>query len=120
MSTRVHPGRLPPSLAAGQPPGLPSFGTRSPLPAPALGVSHLRYRRVPLALADSVLAAASAAAQTYVDPARATIVIVGDASQFLEDLRAIRDNVEVIPSGELDLSSADLRAMAEMAEGEGD
>lgn len=65
-------------------------------------------------------ASASAAARTYVDPARATVVIVGDASQFLEDLQAIRGDVEVIPAGELDLARADLRAMVEMAEGEGE
>ncbi len=51
---------------------------------------------------------ASAAAKTYIDPNRATIVIVGDAEQFIDDLRAIRDNVEVISEGALDLARADL------------
>jgi zinc protease len=65
-------------------------------------------------------AAASLAARTYVDPAKATIVIVGDASQFLDDLRELRGEVEVIPAQELDLASADLRrpVEAEAAEAE--
>lgn len=56
--------------------------------------------------------AASAAAQTYVDPAKATIVIVGDAAQFLDGLQAMRDTIEVIPASQLDLTSADLRKTA--------
>ncbi|GMN03816.1 M16 family metallopeptidase [Erythrobacter sp. MTPC3] len=52
--------------------------------------------------------AASAAARTYVDPAKATLVIVGDASQFLEDLKAVRSEIEVIPADMLDLSTAAL------------
>ena len=57
-------------------------------------------------------AAASAAAKRYVDPDKATIIVVGDAKQFLEGLRAIRPDVEVIPADELDLSREDLRAAA--------
>ena len=45
--------------------------------------------------------AASLAAE--IDPAQASIVIVGRASEFLEALRAQHPNVEVIPIGELDL-----------------
>jgi zinc protease len=56
--------------------------------------------------------AASAAAQKYVDPAKATLVIVGDASQFLDDLRAIRGEIEVIAEDELDLSAPDFRKPA--------
>ncbi|BDI60283.1 M16 family metallopeptidase [Qipengyuania nanhaisediminis] len=56
---------------------------------------------------------ASAAARRYVDPARATVVVVGDASQFLDDLRVIRPDVEVIPADALDLASASLRIDAE-------
>ena len=52
--------------------------------------------------------AASLAAQTYVDPDKATIVIVGDADQFLEDLKLVRENVEVVPASKLDLASARL------------
>lgn len=62
-------------------------------------------------------ATATAVAQTYVDPAKATLVIVGDAAHFLDDLKAVRDNIEVIPADQLDLASADLRKMAETAEG---
>ncbi|KEO87868.1 peptidase M16 [Erythrobacter sp. JL475] len=61
--------------------------------------------------------AATAAAQTYVDPAKATLVIVGDASQFLDDLKAVRDNIEVIPADRLDLASAELLKAVETAEG---
>ena len=57
--------------------------------------------------------AAETAARTYVDPAKATLVIVGDAAQFLEGLAAIRENIEVIPASDLDLSSADLRKASE-------
>ncbi|MEP3423049.1 MAG: pitrilysin family protein [Erythrobacter sp.] len=53
--------------------------------------------------------AATAAAREYVDPDAATIVIVGDASQFLDDLSAVRDNIELIPGDQLDLTSATLR-----------
>ena len=58
-------------------------------------------------------AAANAAARTYVDPAKATLVIVGDAAQFLEAVRAIRPDVEVIAASDLDLAQADLRKTAE-------
>lgn len=50
---------------------------------------------------------ASSAAQDLVDPDKATIVIVGNAAEFVDDLRAIRPDVEVIPAEELDLSAAD-------------
>jgi zinc protease len=50
---------------------------------------------------------ASAAAKDLVDPSKATIVIVGNAAEFIDDLRAIRPDVEVIPAEELDLSAAD-------------
>nr|WP_298895093.1 pitrilysin family protein [uncultured Altererythrobacter sp.] len=62
--------------------------------------------------------AASLAARTYVDPDKATLVIVGDASQFLDDLKVIRPDVEVIPADELDLSSAELRKAAAEEGGE--
>jgi len=54
-------------------------------------------------------AAANKAAVDYVDPAKATIVIVGDAKQFLEGLQAFRTDVEVISAENLDLSSAALK-----------
>lgn len=54
-------------------------------------------------------ASANAAAESYVDPDKATIVIVGNAAEFLEDVRAIRPDVEVISAEALDLSSTGLR-----------
>jgi zinc protease len=53
---------------------------------------------------------ASVAAE--IDPAQASVVVVGRASEFLEALRAQHPNVEVIPIGELDFGSAALRAAA--------
>jgi zinc protease len=50
---------------------------------------------------------ASVAAE--LDPAQASIVIVGDAKAFLEPLRAKHPNLEVIPLTELDLGSPTLR-----------
>jgi zinc protease len=61
-------------------------------------------------------AAANAAAAEFVDPARATIVIVGDASQFLDGIRAFRPDVEVIKADELDLSSSALKQAAAVGE----
>ncbi|MEL1251339.1 M16 family metallopeptidase [Aurantiacibacter gilvus] len=53
---------------------------------------------------DAVTAAqASEAAATYFDPSEVTVVVVGNASAFIEELRALRPNVEVIPASELDL-----------------
>lgn len=57
-------------------------------------------------------AAASAAARAYVDPAKATVVVVGDAAQFLDELRAIRPDLEVIPATDLDLSTHVLSTVA--------
>jgi zinc protease len=54
-------------------------------------------------------AAASAAAASLASSKRATLVIVGDASKFIDKLRAVRPDVEVIPASELDLDSPDLR-----------
>jgi len=51
--------------------------------------------------------AASVAAE--LDPAQASIVIVGDSKAFLEPLRAKHANVEVIPLAELDLGLPTLR-----------
>jgi zinc protease len=53
---------------------------------------------------------ASAAAAKFVSADMATIVVVGNAAEFIDDLRAIRRDVEVIPAAELDLSRGDLGA----------
>ena len=58
-------------------------------------------------LAQVTPESASAAASEFVDPEKATLVIVGNAAEFLDDLRAIRPDVEVIPAEGLDLSAAD-------------
>jgi len=59
---------------------------------------------------DAVTAqAANAAADRYFDPEQTSIVIVGKAAAFIDELRAIRPDVEVITMDELDLSSATLR-----------
>lgn len=57
-------------------------------------------------------AAASAAATANVGAERATVVIVGDAKQFLDKLRAAQPNVEVIPAAALDLDAAKVSAKA--------
>jgi zinc protease len=57
--------------------------------------------------------AASVAAE--IDPASASIIIVGRASEFLEALRTRHPNVEVIPLAELDLASPTLRGAAAAA-----
>lgn len=49
--------------------------------------------------------AASAAAAQYLDPARATLIIVGDADQFLEQIIELRDGVQVISLSDLDIAS---------------
>ena len=53
--------------------------------------------------------AASQAAGRVAASDRATIVIVGDASKFLDKLRAFRPDVEVIKADELDLDVPTLR-----------
>jgi zinc protease len=54
--------------------------------------------------------AASVAAE--VDPAQASLLIIGRASEFLEAVRAQYPTTEVIPIGELDFGSASLRRRA--------
>jgi zinc protease len=53
--------------------------------------------------------AATAAARRYAGADRATLVIVGDAAKFLDALKAVRKDIEVIPIGELDLERPSLR-----------
>jgi zinc protease len=52
--------------------------------------------------------AATAAARRYVSPAQASVVVVGKAADFIDDLRKVRPDVVVIPASQLDLSSATL------------
>lgn len=55
---------------------------------------------------------ARTAARLAVDPARATLIIVGEASAFLPDLKRRFPTVEVIPAAALDLDSPTLRRAA--------
>jgi zinc protease len=48
-------------------------------------------------------------AGTRIDAKGANLIIVGNSKLFLEDLRKLFPNVEVIPASELDLNSASLR-----------
>ncbi len=53
--------------------------------------------------------AVQAAAVALLDPKAASIVVVGDAKQFIEPLRKAYPNVEVIPEAALKLDTATLR-----------
>ena len=50
--------------------------------------------------------AATAAMGRILKPEAVSIVIVGDAAKFVDKLKAIRPNVEVVPAAQLDLASA--------------
>ncbi|KQU61891.1 peptidase M16 [Sphingomonas sp. Leaf339] len=54
-------------------------------------------------------AAVQKAAQALLDPKAASVVVVGDAKQFIAPLKALYPNVEVIPAAALDLNTASLR-----------
>lgn len=53
-------------------------------------------------------AQANAIAARYVSADKATIVVVGNAAEFVDDLRVIRPDLVVVSAAELDLSRADL------------
>lgn len=50
--------------------------------------------------------AATAAMARMLDPKRVSLVVVGDASKFLPELKALRPDAVVIPADQLDLSTA--------------
>ena len=52
--------------------------------------------------------AAAKAAAGYIGGDKATIIVVGKADEFLDDLKAIRPNVEVFEASDIDLSRPDL------------
>jgi zinc protease len=55
---------------------------------------------------DAVTAGqASAAAARYFDPDMISLVVVGNAAAFIDELRSIRPDVEVIPAQGIDLLS---------------
>lgn len=73
------------------------------------GLSADEASRYSARLAQVDADAAHAAAAKYVSADGATLVIVGDASQFLSEVEALRGEVEVIPFDQLDLGAPDLR-----------
>lgn len=80
-------------------------------------LSEYVVNRVPLTTLDSYAkdvtavppAMVKAAAAKYLDPARASIVVVGDAKQFLEPLRKAYPTLEVIAAKDVNLDRAALR-----------
>jgi zinc protease len=76
------------------------------------GLPMSDYARYIPSLQAVTPAQVTASVAAELDPAQASIVIVGRASEFLEALRAQHPNVEVIPIGELDFGSASLRTAA--------
>ncbi len=71
-------------------------------------------------LSDVSAEEAAQVAAEYLTKDRTSLVIVGKAEDFLEDLQALRGEVEVIAFDDLDLAASDLRksATAEAAGGE--
>lgn len=73
------------------------------------GIEPAEAFRIAERLAAIDPASAGKAAARYLVPERTSLVVVGDAKQFLPDLETMRGPVEVIPFGELDLSQVTLR-----------
>jgi zinc protease len=69
-------------------------------------------RQITPAQAESFAAAA-------LDPAKADLIVVGDAKQFLPQLKAAHPNLEVIPASQLDLDSPSLRQPAQSRQATG-
>ena len=76
------------------------------------GLPMSDYARYIPSLQAVTPAQVTASVAAEIDPAQASIVIVGRASEFLTALRAQHPNVEVIPISELDFGAASLRAAA--------
>ena len=57
--------------------------------------------------------AATKAAADYVGSEKATVIVVGNASEFLDDLKTIRPDVEVIDAETIDLSTPSLTMAGE-------
>jgi zinc protease len=73
------------------------------------GVAPAEATRLAQAFRTVSPEAAAKAVQRLVSADRASLVIVGDASKFIDDLRAVRPNVEVIKFDQLDLDAPVLR-----------
>jgi zinc protease len=54
-------------------------------------------------------AQAQSAAKSFLDPVAASIVIVGDATQFADHLKSARADLEIIPAESLNLDIPALR-----------
>lgn len=78
----------------------------------ALGIDPAEVFNYAAELDGVTAAAASQAAGQYFDPANLSLVIVGNADAFIDDLRALRGDVEVIPVTELDLFNPQVPASA--------
>ena len=74
------------------------------------GIAPSEASRLAERLSDVSSEEASGVAADLVDPANASIIIVGDSKQFIDKLRALRPEVEVISAEQLDLSSSVLKA----------
>ncbi|MDE1467633.1 M16 family metallopeptidase [Aurantiacibacter sp. D1-12] len=76
----------------------------------ALGIDPAEIGNYASSLNAVTAEQASAAADRYFDPDNTTIVVVGNAAAFIDDLRMLRDNVEVIPASSLDLTNPQVPA----------
>jgi len=76
------------------------------------GVAPVEATRLAQAFRTLSPEAAGKAVQRLVSADRASLVIVGDASKFIDELRAIRPNVELIKFDQLDLDAPVLRRAA--------
>lgn len=65
-------------------------------------------------LAAETHVSVSKAAREYFNADKATLVVVGDADVFLDEVQALRGDVEVISADALDLSSPSLRKLQEL------
>ena len=76
------------------------------------GLPMSEYARYLPSIEAVTPAQVAASVASEIDPAQASIVVVGRASEFLDALRAQYPNLEVIPFSELDLGTARLRGGA--------
>ncbi|MBA4771488.1 MAG: insulinase family protein [Sphingomonas sp.] len=75
----------------------------------ATGVSLDELKRYPAAIQGIDPAAVQAAAAKYLDPSVASIVVVGDAKLFVDELRKTYPALELIPATALNLDSPALK-----------
>ena len=73
------------------------------------GLALDELKRYPAAIQGVDPAAVQAAAARYLDPAKASIVIVGDAKLFIDDMRKAYPTLELITADKLNLDSPALK-----------